>query len=44
MNIGRYTTTWNACNDAGLRVGNASYIVNVVINGQSVSKSLFIVN
>jgi hypothetical protein len=44
MNIGQYTTTWNARDDAGQKVGNASYIVNVEINGQSVSKSLFIVN
>ena len=44
MNIGHYTTTWNSCNDAGQRVGNASYIVNVEINGQSISKALFMVN
>jgi hypothetical protein len=44
MNTGHYTTFWNACSDAGLRVSNASYIVNVVIDGQSVSKTLYIVN
>lgn len=44
MNIGHYTTMWNSCNDAGQRVGNASYIVNVEINGQSISKALFMVN
>jgi hypothetical protein len=44
MGIGHYATTWNSCNDAGQRVGNASYIVNVEINGQSISKALFMVN
>jgi hypothetical protein len=44
MGIGHYSTTWNFCNDAGQRVGNAPYIVNVEIDGKSISKSLFIVN
>jgi hypothetical protein len=40
---GSHSLAWNTCDDAGQRVSNASYIVNVVIDGKSISKTLFIV-
>jgi len=44
LDIGHYSTTWNSCNDAGQKVSRATYIVNIDVDGTSLSKHLFIVN
>jgi hypothetical protein len=44
MDSGHYSTKWDFCNDAGFKVGKGTYIVNVEISGQRISKSLFVVN
>jgi hypothetical protein len=44
MDAGSHTTGWNACDDAGKRVSNGSYLVNIEAGGQAISQKLFIVN
>lgn len=44
MNAGQYSISWNSCDETGALVCNGSYIAQVAIDGQAVSKKLFIVN